>query len=159
MTEDGGVAGEARTGEAATGEAATGEAATGEARTGEARTGEARTGEAATGGASDLAAVLQALADPARLRVVEVLSRSPRRAGDLADAVGVPAPTMSKHLRVLLAAGIVADERGARDARVRVFRLRRESVVAVRAWLDQVQAHWDEQLKAFKAHVEREAGK
>jgi len=29
-------------------------------------------------------------------------------------------------------------------------------LVAVRAWLDQVQAHWDEQLKAFKAHVERE---
>jgi DNA-binding transcriptional ArsR family regulator len=65
---------------------------------------------------------------------------------------------MSKHLRVLLAAGIVTDERGARDARVRVFRLRRESVVAVRAWLDQVQAHWDEQLKAFKAHVERRSG-
>jgi DNA-binding transcriptional ArsR family regulator len=35
---------------------------------------------------------------------------------------------MSKHLRVLLAAGVVTDERGARDARVRVFRLRRESV-------------------------------
>ena len=83
-------------------------------------------------------------------RVVEALSRSPQRAGDLAAAAGVPAPTMSKHLRVLLAAGIVTDERGARDARVRVFRLRRESVVAVRAWLDQVQAHWDEQLRAFK---------
>jgi DNA-binding transcriptional ArsR family regulator len=108
------------------------------------------------GDGGELATVLQALGDPARLRVVEVLSRSPRRAGDLAGAVGVPAPTMSKHLRVLLAAGIVADERSARDARVRVFRLRRESVVAVRAWLDQVQAHWDEQLRAFKAHVERE---
>jgi DNA-binding transcriptional ArsR family regulator len=113
---------------------------------------------AAGGGESDLATVLQALGDPARLRVVEVLSQSPRRAGDLAAAVGVPAPTMSKHLRVLLAAGIVADERGARDARVRVFQLRRESVVAVRAWLDQVQARWDEQLRAFKAHVEREGG-
>ena len=118
-----------------------------------------RTGDGGrTGDAADLATLLQALADPARVRVVEVLSRSPRRAGDLADAVGVPAPTMSKHLRVLLAAGIVADERGASDARVRVFRLRRESVVAVRAWLDQVQAHWDEQLRAFKAHVEREVG-
>jgi len=106
-------------------------------------------------GGSELAAVLQALADPARLRVVEALSRSPQRAGDLAAAAGVPAPTMSKHLRVLLAAGIVTDERGARDARVRVFRLRRESVVAVRAWLDQVQAHWDEQLRAFSAYVER----
>jgi DNA-binding transcriptional ArsR family regulator len=112
------------------------------------------TGAGGSGG-SELAAVLQALADPARLRVVEALSRSPQRAGDLAAAAGVPAPTMSKHLRVLLAAGIVTDERGARDARVRVFRLRRESVVAVRAWLDQVQAHWDEQLRAFKAHVER----
>ena len=130
-----------------------------DARTEDARTEDARTEDARTGDASDLATLLQALADPARLRVVEVLSRSPRRAGDLADAVGVRAPTMSKHLRVLLAAGIVADERGARDARVRVFRLRRESVVAVRAWLDQVQAHWDEQLRAFKAHVEREAGK
>jgi DNA-binding transcriptional ArsR family regulator len=116
-------------------------------------------GGAQDGAASELAAVLQALADPARLRVVEALSRSPQRAGDLAVAAGVPAPTMSKHLRVLLAAGIVTDERGARDARVRVFRLRRESVVAVRAWLDQVQAHWDEQLRAFKAHVEREGGR
>ena len=31
--------------------------------------------------------------------------------------------------------------------------------MAVRAWLDQVQAHWDEQLRAFKAHVEREGGR
>ena len=113
----------------------------------------------ASAGTDELAVVLQALADPARLRVVETLSQSPRRAGDLAAAAGVPAPTMSKHLRVLLAAGIVADERSPKDARVRVFRLRRESVVAVRAWLDQVQAHWDEQLKAFKAHVEREGGR
>src|SRR5215471_10067931 len=106
-------------------------------------------------GGGELAALLQALADPARLRVVEVLSRSPRRAGDLAAAAGVPAATMSKHLRALLSAGVVTDERDARDARVRVFRLRRESVVAVRAWLDQVQAHWDEQLRAFGAYVER----
>jgi len=65
---------------------------------------------------------------------------------------------MSKHLRLLLAAGIVDDERRQEDARVRIFRLRRESVVAVRAWLDQIQAHWDEQLESFKAHVERKAG-
>jgi DNA-binding transcriptional ArsR family regulator len=114
-------------------------------------------GAVAEGDGSDVAALMRALADPARLAVVEALSRSPQRAGDLAAAAGVPASAMSKHLRMLLAAGIVADERGATDARVRVFRLRRESVVAVRAWLDQVQAHWDEQLRAFKAHVEREA--
>lgn len=108
-------------------------------------------------GVDDLAGLLQAIADPVRLQVVDVLSRSPRRAGELAEAAGVSAPTMSKHLRLLLAAGVVADERGTGDARVRVFHLRGESVVAVRAWLDQLQAHWDEQLAAFKAHVEGEA--
>jgi DNA-binding transcriptional ArsR family regulator len=108
-----------------------------------------------SGAGGELAGLLQALGDPVRLRVVEALSRSPERAGDLAVAAGVPAATMSKHLRALLSAGVVADERDARDARVRVFRLRRDSVVAVRAWLDQVQAHWDEQLKAFGAYMER----
>jgi hypothetical protein len=33
--------------------------------------------------------------------------------------------------------------------------LRRESVFAVQAWLDQIQAHWDEQLGSFKGYVER----
>lgn len=105
-------------------------------------------------GGSDVASLLRALADPARLRVVELLSEAPRRAGELAEDIGLPAPTMSKHLRALLDAGIVEDERRQEDARVRVFRLRRESVVAVRAWLDQIQAHWDEQLGSFKSHVE-----
>jgi DNA-binding transcriptional ArsR family regulator len=110
-----------------------------------------------TADGSDLAVLLRALADPARLRVVELLSAAPRRAGELADDLGMPPPTMSKHLRVLLEAGVVVDERRDEDARVRVFRLRPESVVAVRAWLDQIQAHWDEQLGSFKAHVERKS--
>ena len=98
--------------------------------------------------------MLQALADPTRLQVVELLSSAPRRAGELAAASGVSAPAMSKHLRVLLRAGIVADERAPDDARVRIFRLRPESVVALRAWLDQLQAYWDHQLASFKQHVE-----
>jgi DNA-binding transcriptional ArsR family regulator len=107
----------------------------------------------------ELAPLLRALADPARLRVVELLSQAPHRAGELADNLGISPQTMSKHLRLLLAAGIVDDERRQEDARVRIFRLRRESVVAVRAWLDQIQAHWDEQLESFKAHVERKGGR
>lgn len=99
--------------------------------------------------------VLAALADPVRLQTVELLSDGPLRAGELADELGVSAPTMSKHLRTLLRAGVVIDERPAGDARVRIFRLRQESVVAVRAWLDQLQAHWDSQLTSFKEHVER----
>lgn len=98
--------------------------------------------------------VLQALADPTRLGVVEALSTGPRRAGELAEVAGVSAAAMSKHLRVLLRAGIVADERTPDDARVRLFRLRPESIVGLQAWLDQLRAHWDEQLQSFKRHVE-----
>jgi DNA-binding transcriptional ArsR family regulator len=103
---------------------------------------------------SAIAPLLQAIADPARLGVIQLLSFGPRRAGELAAAAGLSAPTMSKHLRVLLDAGVVADERHAVDARVRVFRLRPESVIALRGWLDQLQAQWDEQLRSFKDHVE-----
>ena len=99
--------------------------------------------------------MFQALADPTRRQVVELLGRGPQRAGQLARTAGTSAPVMSRHLRILLEAGLVADERVPEDARVRVFRLRPESLVAIRAWLDQLQAEWDEQLQSFKRHVER----
>ena len=95
-----------------------------------------------------------ALADPTRRQVVQLLGQGPRRAGELATAAGASAPAMSRHLRVLLQAGLVADERTAADARARVFRLRPQPVAALAAWLDQLQAHWDEQLQSFKRHVE-----
>ena len=104
-----------------------------------------------------VAGIFEALADPTRRRVVELLGARPARAGELAAATGMSAPAMSKHLRHLLRAGLVADERDAADARARVFRLRPQSVAAVQAWLDQLQAHWDAQLTSFRQHVEWKA--
>jgi DNA-binding transcriptional ArsR family regulator len=98
--------------------------------------------------------MLTALADPTRRRVVELLGAGPQRAGDLAEAIGASPPALSRHLRVLLEAGVVTDERPAHDARVRVFRLQPQSVATLRAWLDQLQAEWDGHLAAFKRHVE-----
>lgn len=103
---------------------------------------------------TDLDRVFGALADPTRRQVVQLLSQGPRRAGDIAESAGMSGPAMSRHLRVLLEAGIVADERPPGDARVRVFRLSPGSMAAVQAWLDQLRAHWDEQLRSFKRHVE-----
>jgi DNA-binding transcriptional ArsR family regulator len=102
----------------------------------------------------DVDAVLSALADPTRRRVVELLGGGPRRAGELAEQAQLSAPAMSRHLRVLLRAGVVVDQRGPDDARVRMFSLQPHAMVALRAWLDQLQAHWDTQLRSFKEHVE-----
>jgi DNA-binding transcriptional ArsR family regulator len=80
--------------------------------------------------------VLEALADPTRRQIVTLLSGGPRRAGELAAGVRMSAPAVSRHLRVLLAAEVIADERLEEDARARVFRLRPQSIRAARAWLD-----------------------
>jgi DNA-binding transcriptional ArsR family regulator len=107
---------------------------------------------------AEIAAVFGALADATRRQVVQLLGAAPLRAGELASAVGLSAPAMSRHLKLLLQAGIVSDERTSLDARLRYFRLRPESMVALQAWLDQLQAHWDEQLASFKRHTEERAG-
>jgi DNA-binding transcriptional ArsR family regulator len=82
--------------------------------------------------------VIEALGDPARRQVVALLSGGPRRAGELATEVGLSAPAMSRHLRILLAAGVIEDGRLMRDARARVFRLRPEAIATVRSWLDEI---------------------
>lgn len=99
--------------------------------------------------------IFAALADPNRLRVVELLGERPHRAGELAARVGISAPVMSRHLRQLLQAGLITDARDPGDARVRIFRLSPEMIPSLQAWLDQVQAHWDEQLGSFKRHVDQ----
>ncbi|HMC51451.1 MAG TPA: metalloregulator ArsR/SmtB family transcription factor [Acidimicrobiales bacterium] len=98
--------------------------------------------------------VFEALADPRRRQVVQLLSVRPRRAGELAEAAGMSPPAMSRQLKTLLTAGVVEDERVRDDARLRMFKLCPQSLVAVRAFLDQLQAEWNTQLRSFKRHVE-----
>ena len=105
--------------------------------------------------AAGLDDTLQALADPARRAVVDLLSRSPRRAGELAAALGLPPPAVSRHLRVLRRARIVREEGIEEDARVRIYKLQKPPFATLRGWLDGVESYWGDQLQAFKAHAEK----
>jgi DNA-binding transcriptional ArsR family regulator len=96
-----------------------------------------------------------ALADPTRRGIVERLSRRPHRAGELAKAFAISAPAISRHLRILRTGGLIEDERVERDARLRVFRLRREPFTDLATWLADVEKFWNEQLESFRAHVAR----
>ena len=99
---------------------------------------------------------LAALADPTRRRVVDLLRRQPRRAGELADAFGMSPPAMSRHLRVLRTRGLIEEAReDGGDARCRVYRLRPEPFRDLASWLAEVEAFWSDQLGAFKQHAER----
>ena len=64
-------------------------------------------------------------------------------------------PAMSRHLRVLRRAGLIAQEALEEDARARMIRLRTEPLSRLRAWVEDVEAMWGDQLQAFKAHAER----
>ncbi len=100
-----------------------------------------------------------ALADPTRRAAIDVLRRGPRRAGDLARELGSTPAGLSRHLRVLRESGLIAEEALADDARVRLLRLEREPFDALRAWVEDVESFWGDQLASFKTHAERTRGK
>jgi len=102
-------------------------------------------------------AVLAALADPHRRQVVDLLSQGPLPAGELAKAVGLSPPAMSRHLRLLRQSGLVQESHPEFDARVRIYALRAEAMNELKRWLEETERLWAEQLIAFKAHLEKGA--
>ena len=100
-------------------------------------------------------AVLAALADPQRRRVVDLLSQRPRPAGELAQRLGMSPPAMSRQLRALRQTGLVEERHDGLDARVRVYSLRGEAMSELKKWLEETEALWSRQLLALKAHIEK----
>jgi DNA-binding transcriptional ArsR family regulator len=105
-------------------------------------------------GARQIDRTLAALADPERRRAVELLRVGPRRAGELAAEMGLRAPAMSRHLRVLRESGLVAESHPEFDARVRIYTLQPEPMAQLKRWLEETEQLWSEQLLAFKQRVE-----
>lgn len=107
--------------------------------------------------AAPVDAALAALADPHQRRAVELLSERPRRAGELAEALGLSGPAMSRRLKTLKESGLVEEAHPDFDARVRIYALKQEGLAAMKAWLEATEAMWTRQLSAFKAHLEDKA--
>ena len=100
-------------------------------------------------------ATLAALADPDRRRAVELLGQRPRRAGELAAALKLPAPAMSRHLRTLKESGLVEETHPEFDARVRIYTLKDGAMADLKKWLADTERMWADQLSSFKAHIEK----
>lgn len=110
---------------------------------------------AASARAARIDRTLAALADPNRRRVIDLLGQGPLRAGELAARASLSPPAMSRHLRTLRQSGLVEEAHDGPDARVRVYRLRPEPMADLKAWLEETERLWSEQLGAFKAHLEQ----
>jgi DNA-binding transcriptional ArsR family regulator len=105
-------------------------------------------------GAEAIDRTLAALADPHRRAVVDLLRERPRAAGELAGALGLAAPAMSRHLKALRDSGLVAQTHPEFDARVRIYALNAGPMSELAAWLGRTEALWTEQLTAFRAHLQ-----
>jgi DNA-binding transcriptional ArsR family regulator len=95
---------------------------------------------------------LDALGDPTRRQVFELLRGGSRSVGELAAELPVSRPAVSQHLRVLETAGLLTHRReGTRN----LYAVNGDGVAELRAW---VEGFWDEALARFKAAAEREGG-
>lgn len=91
---------------------------------------------------------LDALGDPTRRNVFELLRSGPRSVGELSNELPVSRPAVSQHLRVLEEAGLVTHRRqGTRH----FYELDSAGVRALRDWVD---GFWSEALTRFKAAAE-----
>jgi DNA-binding transcriptional ArsR family regulator len=92
----------------------------------------------------------QALGDPSRLAIVTCLAERPRAVGEIADVLPISRPAVSQHLKVLKAAGLVADQ--AAGTR-RVYRLNPAGMQALR---DQLETFWNRALDGYQDVVENQ---
>jgi len=95
----------------------------------------------------------QALADPTRRAVLDLLRRGSQPAGEIALAFPVSRPAISKHLRLLRRAHLVHEHR---QGRHRVYNLNPEPLRAVDSWLNQYREFWKMSLTNLKTFVEAE---
>ncbi|GIP22125.1 helix-turn-helix transcriptional regulator [Paenibacillus sp. J22TS3] len=93
-----------------------------------------------------------ALAEPNRFRIVELLLTGPLTVGEIASRLELRQPQASKHLKVLLEAGLVEAEV---DANRRNYRLRMEPLQAIDAWLDSYRAVWTERFDNLENYLQK----
>lgn len=95
---------------------------------------------------------LSALAEPNRLRIVELLRSGPLTVGEIANRTHLKQPQASKHLKVLLEAGIVDV---LPEANRRIYRLRPEPLREIDEWLKPFRIMWEERLDQLAAYLKQ----
>ncbi len=93
---------------------------------------------------------LTALAEPNRLRIVELLLTGPRNVGEIGKKLKLRQPQVSKHLRVLKEAGLVDVQARAQE---RLHELRPEPLRELNQWLERFRGIWDERFRQLDDYL------
>lgn len=95
----------------------------------------------------------EALAEPNRRRLLDLLRAGERSAGELVAAMDLSQPGVSKHLKALREAGLVSVRA---DGQLRIYRLEARKLAELDAWLKPYRHFWADHLDALEAHLERD---
>jgi DNA-binding transcriptional ArsR family regulator len=96
--------------------------------------------------------MFEIIAEPNRRAILSLLVSSEQSVGEIERQLGMPQPTVSKHLRVLREAGFVESTV---DAQRRLYRLKPEPFQEFDAWLDQFRRFWSSYVDALERHLDR----
>ncbi|HKW17773.1 MAG TPA: metalloregulator ArsR/SmtB family transcription factor [Terriglobales bacterium] len=96
--------------------------------------------------------VFEIIAEPSRRAILSLLVSSEQSVGEIERQLGMPQPTVSKHLRVLRDAGFVE---ATVDAQRRLYRLKPEPLQQIDAWLAQFRRFWSAHVDALERHLDR----
>jgi DNA-binding transcriptional ArsR family regulator len=94
--------------------------------------------------------VFDAISHPARRRMLDLLAEGERPVNALAGHFEMSRPAVSQHLRVLLEAGLVTEQRHGRERR---YRLAPKQLSPVRDWIAHYERFWDDRLQRLEAHL------
>jgi DNA-binding transcriptional ArsR family regulator len=94
-----------------------------------------------------------AIAEPRRRHILEFIAAEERSVNEIADALELGQPSVSKHLQVLLQVGLVTVRR---DGRKTMYRTNAETLRTVHDWSRMFAQHWRSQLRRIKSHAEEE---
>ena len=95
--------------------------------------------------------MFEILAEPTRRRILDLLRERERSVGELVDALSLSQPGVSKHLRILREAGLVAVRQ---DAQRRWYGLNPAPLAEVVAWLEPYRRLWADRLDALERHLD-----
>lgn len=99
--------------------------------------------------------VFNAIAEPRRRQIIDVLARGEGQlVGSLVDALGIPQPAVSKHLKVLREVGIVSVSKLGQQ---RLYRLNAQELKSVHDWVKTFERYWTHQLSRVKQRAEAKA--
>lgn len=97
--------------------------------------------------------VFEAVAEPSRRGILDLLAERPRSVGEIVERTGLSQPNVSRHLRILREAEIV---RARPQAQRRLYELRPEGMLELFGWIAPYQRLWSGSLDALERHLDKE---